>query len=83
MDCEWKHCFNTSKKQGHSHEVLAFREIGRGHSAMTTFNKVMNMPAPPARDFDSSTIFCIYIEHIISNNLMFFVFEIVTFLEGK
>lgn len=54
MDCEWKHCFHTSKKQGHSHEVnvravLAFRETGRGHSAMTTFNKVMNMPAPPAR----------------------------------
>ena len=54
MDCEWKHCFNTSKKQGHSHEVnvravLAFRDIGRGHNAMTTFSKVMNMPAPPAR----------------------------------
>ena len=54
MKCEWKHCFNTSKKQGRSHEVnlravLAFREIGRGHSAMTTFSKVMNMPAPPAR----------------------------------
>ena len=54
MECEWKHCFNTSKKQGRSHEVnvravLAFREIGRGHSAMTTFSKVMNMPAPPAR----------------------------------
>lgn len=54
MDCEWKYCFNTSKKQGHSHEVnvravLAFREIGRGHTAMTTFSKVMNMPAPPAR----------------------------------
>jgi hypothetical protein len=52
MDCEWKHCFNTSKKQGHSNEVnvravLAFREIGRGHNAMTTFSKVMNMPAPP------------------------------------
>lgn len=25
--------------------VLAYREIGRGHSAMTTFSKVMNMPA--------------------------------------
>ena len=54
IECEWKHCFNTSKKQGRSHEVnvravLAFREIGRGHSAMTTFSKVMNMPAPPAR----------------------------------
>ena len=53
MDCEWKHCFNTSKKQGHSHEVnvkavLAFREIGRGHNAMMNFTKVMNMPAPPA-----------------------------------
>ena len=53
MECEWKHCFNTSKKQGRSHEVnvravLAFREIGRAHSVMTTFSKVMNMPAPPA-----------------------------------
>jgi hypothetical protein len=52
MECDWKHCFNTSKKQGHSHEinlraVLAFREIGRGHNAMKTFTKVMNMPAPP------------------------------------
>ena len=54
MECEWKHCFDTSKKQGRSHEVnvravLAFREIGRGHNAMTTFSKVMNMPTPPAR----------------------------------
>ena len=54
MECEWEHCFNTSKEQGRSHEVnvravLAFREIGRGHSAMTTFSKVMNMSAPPAR----------------------------------
>jgi hypothetical protein len=29
--------------------VLAFREIGKGHNAMTTFNKVMNMPAPPTK----------------------------------
>ena len=29
--------------------VLAFREIGKGHNAMTTFNKVMNMPAPLTR----------------------------------
>jgi hypothetical protein len=54
LECEWKYCFNTSKKQGHSHEinvraVLAFREIGRGHTAMTTFTKVMNMPPPPMR----------------------------------
>ena len=33
--CEWKYCFNTSKKQGQSYEinvraVLAFREIGKG-----------------------------------------------------
>ena len=53
-ECDWKYCFNTSKKQGHSHEVnvravLAFREIGRGHTAMTTFSKVMNMPTPPTR----------------------------------
>ena len=53
-ECDWKYCFNTSKKQGHSHEinvraVLAFREIGRGHNAMTTFSKIMNMPAPPKR----------------------------------
>jgi hypothetical protein len=35
-------------------------------------------------NFDSSsTIICISIEHIIPNNLMFFVFEIVTFLAGK
>ena len=52
VECDWKHCFNTSKKQGHSHEinlraVLAFREIGRGHNAMKTFTKVTNMPAPP------------------------------------
>ena len=54
MECDWKHCFSTSKKQGHSHEinlraVLAFREIGRGHNAMKTFSKVMNMPEPPTR----------------------------------
>ena len=53
-ECDWEYCFNTSKKQGHSHEVnvravLAFREIGRGHTAMTTFSKVMNMPTPPTR----------------------------------
>ena len=54
VECDWKHCFSTSKKQGHSHEinlraVLAFREIGRGHNAMKTFSKVMNMPEPPTR----------------------------------
>ena len=32
--CDWKYCFNTSKKQGQSYEVnvrpvLAFREIGK------------------------------------------------------
>ena len=31
----------------------------------------------------SCKIFRIYIEHIIPQNLMFFVFEIVTFLAGK
>jgi hypothetical protein len=53
-ECEWKYAFNTSKKQGRSYEVnvrsvLAFREIGKGHSGMTIFSKVMNMPAPPTR----------------------------------
>jgi hypothetical protein len=52
LECEWKYCFNTSKKQGHSFEinvraVLAFREIGRGHTAMTTFTKILNIPSPP------------------------------------
>ena len=47
--CDWKYCFYTSKKQGQFYEVnvravLAFREIGKGHSAMKTFNKVLNMP---------------------------------------
>ena len=54
MECDWEYSFNTSKKQGHSYEVnvrtvLAFREIGKGHNAMTTFNKVMNMPPPLTR----------------------------------
>ena len=53
-ECNWKYYFNTSKKQGHSYEVnvraaLALRGIGRGHTAMTTFSKVMNMPTPPTR----------------------------------
>ena len=52
--CDWKYCFNTSKKKGQSYKVngravLAFREIGKGHSAMTTFSKILNMPAPPRR----------------------------------
>jgi hypothetical protein len=47
--CDWKYCFNTSKKKQQSYEVnvqavLAFREIGKGHSVMTTFSKVLNMP---------------------------------------
>jgi hypothetical protein len=51
-ECEWKHCFHSSQKQGPSYNVnvravLAFREIGRGHSAMVTFTKIMNMPPPP------------------------------------
>ena len=51
-ECDWKHCFHTSEKQGPSYTVntravLAFREIGRGHSAMVTFTKLMNMPPPP------------------------------------
>ena len=57
VECEWKYCFFTSQKQGPSYEmnvraVLAFREIGRGHKAMVTFTKVMNMPPPPtSRNF--------------------------------
>ena len=56
-ECDWKHCFHTSEKQGPSYTVntravLAFREIGRGHSAMVTFTKLMNMPPPPiSRNF--------------------------------
>ena len=51
MECGWKYSFNFSKKLGLSYKmnvraVLAFREIGKGHNALTTFNKVMNMPAP-------------------------------------
>ena len=53
-ECEWKYSFNTSKKQGCSHEVnvravivLAFREFGQGQAAMVTFSKVMNMAPPP------------------------------------
>lgn len=54
LECEWKCCFNASKKQGRSNEmnviaVLAFRDIGRRQSAMSSFTKLMNMPAPPAR----------------------------------
>ena len=30
---------------------MAFREIGRGHQAMVTFAKVMNMPPPTSRNF--------------------------------
>ena len=56
MDCDWKHYFDTSKKQGHSYEVnvravLVFQEIGRGHGPMVTFSNVMNMPSPPARGY--------------------------------
>ena len=52
LECEWKYSFSSSAKQGHSYEVnvrgvLAFREIGRGHTAMVTFTKIMNMPPPP------------------------------------
>jgi hypothetical protein len=54
MECGWKYSFNSSRKQGRSYEVnvravLAFREIGKGHNATTTFNKMMNIPAPPTR----------------------------------
>ena len=54
IECGWRYSFNSSKKQGRSYEmnvrsVLAFREIDKGHNAMTTFNKVMNMPAPLTR----------------------------------
>ena len=52
VECGWKYCFDTSKKQGQSYEinvraVLGFRKIGKGHSAMTTLSKVLNIPAPP------------------------------------
>ena len=51
-ECDCTHRFHTSQKQGPSYvvntrAVLAFREIGRGHSAMVTFAKLMNMPPPP------------------------------------
>ena len=41
MECGWKYCFHTSKKQGRSPEievraVLAFREIGRDHNTIYT-----------------------------------------------
>ena len=56
-ECDWKYCFHTSTKQGPSYTVntravLAFREIGRGHSAMITFAELMNMlPPPTSRNF--------------------------------
>ena len=56
-ECDWKHCFHTSKKEEPSYTVntravLAFREIGRGHSAMITFAKLTNMqPSPTSRYF--------------------------------
>ncbi len=40
------------------------------------YNKFFNFHSP-------GKIFRIYIKHIIAQNLMFFVFEIVTFLAGK
>ena len=54
IECDWKYSFNILKKQGRFYEVnlrtvLAFRETGKGHNAMTTFNKVMNMPHPQTR----------------------------------
>ena len=44
-ECDWKHCFHSSQKQGPSYTVntravLAFREIGQGHGSMTTFAKI-------------------------------------------
>ena len=39
------------------------------------YNKFFNFDSP-------CKIFRLYIKHIIAQNLMFFVFEIVTFLEG-
>ena len=50
--CDREHCFHTSRKQGPSYTVntravLAFREIGCGHSAMIAFAKLMNMPPGP------------------------------------
>ena len=54
IECDWKYSFNILKKQGRFYEVnlrtvLAFRETGKAHNAMTTFNKVMNMPHPQTR----------------------------------
>jgi hypothetical protein len=48
----WSASGSTVSIQGHSFEinvraVLAFREIGRGHTAMTTFTKILNIPSPP------------------------------------
>ena len=42
-------CGDEIKSHG-SHEekiLIIFIEIGKGHSAMTTFSKVLNMPVPP------------------------------------
>ena len=36
--------------------VMAFREIGRGHEAMKTFNACMNMPPPMAKQAFCSTV---------------------------
>ena len=50
-ECDWKHCFHCSQKQGPSYTlntraVLVFRKIGEKHSAMTTFAAVMNIQLP-------------------------------------
>ena len=58
--CHWKHCFYSSPEFSYPRKdqrekrpfeinvraVMAFREIGKGHEAMKTFNSVMNMCPP-------------------------------------
>ena len=58
--CHWKHCFYSSPEFSFPRKdqrgkrpfeinvraVMAFREIGKGHEAMKTFNSVMNMCPP-------------------------------------
>ena len=78
MECGWKYSFNSSKKQGRSYEmnvraVLVFREIGKGHNAMTTSNKVMNMPAPMTRrNFTKSRMkrFCQLLKKMANDSMV-------------
>ena len=59
-ECHWEHCFFSSPKfdfpgrdkrgkgtfEINIRAVMAFRELGKGHEAMKTFNAVMNMCPP-------------------------------------